>query len=149
MCEENWFMIDPLRKQVKQCLAIYRDSYHAHFDELKLETVTDIEEAIEMISSYRDTVNSLADFLKRKIATYNARRNAPKRSKALEDCDLILQKLDAIRDIISRSIDGDSDVVCTEIGAETISRWLRPMIENLPHLSETAYVKPIVAAPSL
>lgn len=149
MCEENWFMIDPLRKQVKQCLSIYRDLYHAQFDDLKLESIADIEEAIETISSYKDTVNSLADHLKRKIAMYNARRNAPKRSKALEDCDVILQKLDFIRDIICRSIEGDSDVVCSEIGAETISRWLQPVIEGLPHIAETAYVKPMVATPSL
>ena len=147
MCEENWIMIDPLRKQVKHCLSIYSESLRSLLDDRKLETIGDIEDTIEIISSYRDTVNSLANFLKAKIAMYNARRNAPKRAKALKDCDEILRKLDSIRDIICRSIEGDSDVVCTETGAETIDRWLQPIIDGLPHIAETAYVKPLVATP--
>ena len=105
-----------------------------------MTSVEDVEKTVENIESYADTVNIHLKYIKAKLAMFNAKRNAPKRSQALDDCDKILRKLDSIRDIICRSIEGDNDVVCTETGAETISRWLEPMIEKLPHLAETAYV---------
>ena len=140
MCEENWFMIDPLRKQVKECLGIYRSSCRTLLDNCKLETIADIEEAVGEIVSYRETVDSCADFLKNKMAMYNARRDAPQRAYALGVCDEILTKLDSIRDIIARSIQGDEDVVCTETSARSISDFLKGTIDILPLLQETAYV---------
>ena len=108
--------------------------------DLSLSTIEDVELAVDNLGAFQSLVDGELGFLKRFLAHCQARRDAPKRAQALDDCDKILRQLDSIRDIICRSIEGDDDVVCTETGAETISRWLEPTIKNLPHLFETAYV---------
>lgn len=105
-----------------------------------LSTIEGIEKAVDNLVAYKYLVDGEVEFLKRYLVHCLAERDAPKRAQARDDCDKILMKLDSIRDIICRSIEGDADVVCTETGAETISRWLESMIEKLPHLAETAYV---------
>ena len=140
MCEENWFEIDKLRQQVKTSIGLFRDCHQSYFNDCVLETVADIEEAVGKIVSYRETVDSCADLLKNKMAMYNARRDAPQRAYALGVCDEILTKLDSIRDIIARSIQGDEDVVCTQTNARALSDFLKETIDILPLLQETAYV---------
>ena len=142
MCEENWFEKDKIRQQVKTSIGLFRDCYQSHFNDCDLETVADIEKAVDKIVSYRETVDSCADLLKCKMAMYNARRDAPQRAYALGVCDEILMKLDSIRDIIARSIQGDEDVVCTETGARMVSDFLKETTNILPLLKETVYVLP-------
>lgn len=122
--------------------ALYKigNCFSIRLADLHLSTIEDVELAVDNLRAFQALVDGELGFLKKYLAHCQARRNAPKRAQALEDCDKILMKLDSIRDIICRSIEGDDDVVCTEAGAETISTWLEHTISILPQLAQTAYV---------
>ena len=134
------FDLDKLITSLRDSISYIGDVYHAYFFFFFLAKIEDVNKTLCDVRRYAETVSSQLTRLSAELKLYEAKRNAPKRAQALDDCDEILRKLDSIRDIICRSIEGDADVVCTETGAETISRWLEPMIEKLPHLAETAYV---------
>lgn len=134
------FDLDKLITSFRDSISYIGNLYRAYFLPCNLVEIEDVDKTLCDVRHYAETVSSQLTRLSAELKLYEAKRNAPKRAQALDDCDKILRKLDSIRDIICRSIEGDDDVVCTETGAETISRWLEPMIEKLPHLAETAYV---------
>ena len=134
------FDLDKLITSFKDSISYIGNVYQAYFSPCNLAQIEDVNKTLCDVRRYAETVSSKLTRLSAELKLYEAKRNAPKRAQALDDCDKILRKLDSIRDIICRSIEGDADVVCTETGAETISRWLEPTIERLPHLAETAYV---------
>ena len=134
------FDLDKLITSTRDSISYIGNVYQAYFSPCNLDKIEDVNKTLCDVRRYAETVSSQLTRLSAELKLYEAKHAAPKRAQALEDCDVILRKLDSIRDIICRSIEGDNDVVCTETGAETISRWLEPMIEKLPHLAETAYV---------
>ena len=100
------------------------------------------EEFIKGLENFKSCIILELTMLHCALNAYNRDKNAPKRAQARDLCDKILQPLDAVRDILARSIDGDDDdVVCNEEDAERISGLLEAVTPILPQISNLAYVK--------
>ena len=100
------------------------------------------EEFIKGLENFKSCIIIELTMLHCALNAYNRDKNAPKRAQARDLCDKILQPLDAVRDILARSIDGDDDdVVCNEEDAELITDLLKGVAPIMPQISNLAYVK--------
>lgn len=79
------------------------------------------------------------------MAHFNAKRDAPNKSAALDLCDDVLMKLDTLRDLVCRSIEGDDAVECNEEGAALIVDHMTEALDSVKYASE--YAKKKVANP--
>ena len=107
----------------------------------ELITADDVERTIPSLEQF---VNSLSDdvaLLKTHAAHVFAYRNAPNRAAALDKCDEVLRRLDRIRDIICRSIEGDDDVICDELDASCIYDNCLAMSEFIDSAEKRAIIK--------
>lgn len=101
-----------------------------------------VEEFIKGLENLKSCIIIELTMLQCALNAYNRDKNAPKRAQARDLCDKILQPLDAVRDILARSIDGDDDdVVCNEEDAELITDLLKGVAPIMPQISNLAYVK--------
>lgn len=100
-----------------------------------------VEEFIKGLENLKSCIIIELTMLQCALNAYNRDKNAPKRAQARDLCDKILQPLDAVRDIIARSIEGDDDVVCDESSAGLITDLLKGVAPILPQISNLAYFK--------
>lgn len=100
-----------------------------------------VEEFIKGLENLKSCIIIELTMLHCALNAYNRDKNAPKRAQARDLCDKILQQLDAVRDILARSIEGNDDVVCDESSAGLITDFLKDVAPIMPRLSDLAYVK--------
>jgi len=75
------------------------------------------------------------------MAHFNAKRDAPNKSAALDLCDEVLMKLDTLRDLVCRSIEGDDAVECSEEGAALIADHITEALDSVKYAAEYAKEK--------
>ena len=100
-----------------------------------------VEDFIHCLDNLKDTIDLWLLDLRKFLKCYNLDKIAPKRAKARDLCDKILRPLDAVRDVLQRSIEGDDDVVCNEEDAESVSVLLEAVTSFLPQISNLTHVK--------
>lgn len=108
-------------------------------DELK--TADDVERMIPTLEQFANSLSVDVALLKAHAAHVFAYRNAPNRAAALDKCDEVLRRLDRIRDIICRSIEGDDDVICDELDASCIYDNCHLMSEFIDSAEKHAIIK--------
>ena len=106
-----------------------------------LKTADDVERVIPTLEQYANSLSVDVALLKTHAAHVFAYRNAPNRAAALDKCDEILRRVDRIRDIICRSIEGDDDVACDELDASCIYDNCSLMSEFIDSSEKRAIIK--------
>lgn len=100
-----------------------------------------VEEFVKGLENLKSCIIIELTMLQCALNAYNRDKNAPQRAQARDLCDKILRPLDAVRDILARSIEGDDDVVCDESSAGLITDLLKEVAPIMPQISNLAYVK--------
>jgi len=106
-----------------------------------LKTADDVERMIPTLEQFANSLSVDVALLKTHAAHVFAYRNAPNRAAALDKCDEVLRRLDRIRDIICRSIEGDDDVICDELDASCIYDNCLLMSEFIDSAEKRAIIK--------
>ena len=106
-----------------------------------LKTADDVERMIPSLEQFANSLSTDVALLKMHAAHVFAYRNAPNRAAALDKCDEILRRIDRIRDIICRSVEGDDDVACDELDASCIYDNCSLMSEFIDSSEKRAIIK--------
>ena len=108
---------------------------------VQISTADDVERMIPTLEQFANRLSTDVALLKTHAAHVFAHRNAPNRAAALDKCDEILRRVDRIRDIICRSIEGDDDVACDELDASCIYDNCSLMSEFIDSSEKRAIIK--------
>ena len=97
-----------------------------------------VETYMTYIKRLAQSIETKANILGFYVDRYNARRDCPKKATALDLCDDAILRLDTLRDIIDRAIDGDESVYCSEANANEITKRINWAIEHIQDASTFA-----------
>lgn len=114
------------------------DAEYTNATAWRLDDADVLETYMAHIKRLAQIIETKANILGFYIDRYNARRDCPKKATALDLCDDAILRLDTLRDIIDRAIDGDESVYCSEANANEITKRINWAIEHIQDASTFA-----------
>jgi len=117
------------------------DAEYTNATAWRLDDANAVEAYMENVKRLAQIIKTKVEFLGFYVERYEARRDYPQKADALNLCDKTLVRLDTIRDIIARAIDGDDAVECSEIDAEIVIGCLDNALDYIKQAAEYAKEK--------
>lgn len=114
------------------------DAEYTNATAWRLDDADVVETYMTYIKRLAQSIETKANILGFYVDRYNARRDCPKKATALDLCDDAILRLDTLRDIIDRAIDGDESVYCSEANANEITKRINWAIEHIQDASTFA-----------